>query len=106
MDRLNKRTALLSFGIFAVFLLVSFLLYKPQGEALFNKESCITCHRFKGKGGMAGPDLTDVTKRRSTVWLMRQISNSHSHNPDSRMPVYDHLSYLEIWAIISYLRSG
>lgn len=106
MDSLNKRITLLGAAVFAVFLPVIFVLFMPDGKALFREERCITCHRFKGEGGMAGPDLTEVTKRRGTVWIMRQISNSRSHNPDSRMPVYDELSYTEIWAIISYLKSG
>ena len=105
MDRLNKRIALLAVGFLIVFLLVIAFLFMPHGEALFNEQKCITCHRFKGQGGMAGPDLTDVTKRRSTAWIMRQIKNSRLHNPASRMPAYDHLGYLEIWAIISYLRT-
>lgn len=106
MDRLNKRITLLGVGFLVLFLLVSAFLFLPQGKALFNEQKCITCHRFKGEGGMAGPDLTDVTKRRGTVWIIRQIRNSKSHNPESRMPVYDHLGYLEIWAIISYLKSS
>lgn len=106
MDRLNKRITLISTGMFVVFLIAGSFLFMPHGEAIFKEEDCITCHRFKGKGGMTGPDLTGVTDRRSTLWLMRQISNSRSHNPDSRMPVYDRLSYIEIWSIISYLKSG
>jgi mono/diheme cytochrome c family protein len=106
MNRLNKRIILLAAGFFMVFLLTSTVLFMPHGEPLFNEQKCVTCHRFKGQGGMAGPDLTEVTKRRSTAWIMRQIKNSRSHNPESRMPVYDHLNYLEICAIISYLRSA
>lgn len=105
MDRLNKRIAFFAVGFFIVFLLVITFLSMPHGEALFNEQKCITCHRFRGQGGMAGPDLTYVTKRRGTVWIMRQIRNPQSHNPESRMPVYDHLGYCEIWVIISYLKS-
>jgi len=105
MDRLNKRITLLTTGFLVIFLLVSTVLFMPQGDALFSEQRCITCHRFKGQGGMAGPDLTDVVKRRGTVWIIRQIRNPQSHNPESRMPVYDHLGYCEIWVIISYLKS-
>ncbi len=105
MDRLNKRVALIGVGFFVLFLCVSTILSMPHGEALFNEQKCITCHRFKGQGGIAGPDLTEVTKRRSAVWIMRQIRNSQSHNPESRMPVYNHLGYFEVCAIISFLKS-
>lgn len=105
MDRLNKRIILLGAGLFIIFLIISAFLFMPHGKTLFSEEKCSTCHRFKGQGGMAGPDLTDVVKRRGTVWIMRQIRNPQSHNPESRMPVYDHLGYCEIWVIISYLKS-
>ncbi len=106
MDILNKRVTLFGAGFFFLFLFIIVALFMPRGDVLFNEQKCITCHRFKGQGGAAGPDLSDVTKRRGTVWIMLQISNAQSHNPDSRMPVYDHLNYFEIWAIISYLKSA
>ena len=105
MDRLNKRNILPGIGVFVLFLLVSIALFLPSGETLFHGQKCITCHRFRGQGGMAGPDLTDVRKRRGAVWIMRQIKNPQSHNPDSRMPAYDHLNYFEICTIISFLKS-
>ena len=105
MDRLNKRITLLAVGFLTICLFTGIFLFMPDGAALFNEQKCITCHRLKGQGSMAGPDLTDVTKRRSTVWIMRQIKNSRSHNPESRMPEFDHLNYLEIWAIISFLKT-
>jgi cytochrome c551/c552 len=36
-----------------------------NGEELFQTEGCITCHRFKGKGGNMGPDLTAITQIKS-----------------------------------------
>lgn len=105
MDRKNKKIAFTGIAIVIGFLFFTPLLFMPQGETLFNEQKCNTCHRFRGQGGAAGPDLTDVTKRRGSVWIIRQIRNPRSHNPDSRMPIYDHLNYFEIWVIISYLKS-
>lgn len=105
MERLNKRIALFGFVFFVLFLFAGLLAFAPGGEALFKEQRCYTCHRFKGQGGTAGPDLTDVLKRRGTVWIVLQIRNPKSHNPDSRMPSYNHLGYTEIYAIISYLKS-
>jgi mono/diheme cytochrome c family protein len=81
------------------------LIFMPGGETIFREQRCDTCHRFRGVGGMAGPDLTDVSKRRGTVWLFRQIRDPRSHNPASRMPSFEHLGYLETWSLISYLKS-
>jgi mono/diheme cytochrome c family protein len=105
MDRLNRRITLFGAGIALVLLIVSAAAFTPGGEALFMEQRCISCHRFKGAGGLTGPDLTDLLKRRGTFWVMRQIRNPKSHNPDSRMPSYEHLGYFETYAIISYLRS-
>jgi mono/diheme cytochrome c family protein len=81
------------------------LIFMPDGATIFMEQRCITCHRFRGEGGAAGPDLTDVGKRRSTLWLFRQIQVPRSHNPASRMPSFEHLGYLETWSLISYLKS-
>ncbi|HYQ48559.1 MAG TPA: c-type cytochrome [Thermodesulfovibrionales bacterium] len=105
MNRINKRIALLGLVLFACFLLLGMLAFIPDGGDLFRQQRCITCHRFRGQGGMAGPDLTDVFRRRSTFWVVRQIRNPRTHNPDSRMPSYEQLDLLDIYALISYLRS-
>jgi putative heme-binding domain-containing protein len=34
-----------------------------KGEAAFDRASCRACHRFRGEGGSAGPDLTAVSSR-------------------------------------------
>ena len=105
MNRIDKKIVFFGIIFFLFFLLLGMLALIPEGEDLFSQQKCITCHRFKGQGGMAGPDLTDVFKRRSTVWMVRQIRNPRSHNPDSRMPSYEHLDLLDIYALISYLKS-
>jgi len=105
MDRLNKRITLVGAVFLLLFLLLSPFVFMPNGRVLFNEQKCITCHRFREQGGLTGPDLTGVINRRSTIWLVRQIRNPQSHNPNTRMPSYDHLDYFETYAIISYLKS-
>jgi len=104
MNRLNRRIALIGTVFFLISLLISAVALTPDGEALFREQRCNTCHRLKGHGGMLGPDLSDVIKRRGIIWTIRQIRNPKSHNPVSRMPSYDHLGYIETYAIISYLK--
>ncbi len=43
-----------------------------QGQALF-QEKCVACHTI-GQGDRVGPDLADVTARRSHAWLDAWIS--------------------------------
>jgi|MudIll2142460700_1097286.scaffolds.fasta_scaffold12347_1 cbb3-type cytochrome oxidase cytochrome c subunit len=104
MTRLARKNLLILGG--AIILLgANAIIFMPDGQKIFVQERCITCHRFRGQGGMAGPDLTDVSKRRGMIWLTRQIRNSKTHNPDSRMPSYGHLDYIEVLALISYLKT-
>ena len=105
MNRLNRKIVLFGLLLFVVMLCYGAVASMPDGEAVFMVQKCNTCHRFKGQGGIAGPDLTEVSKRRTSLWIMRQIINPKSHNPDSRMPEYGHLGHREIWAIVSYLKS-
>jgi cytochrome c551/c552 len=77
----------------------------PEGAALFQRERCIYCHRFKEKGGTIGPDLTEVTKRRSDAWIRDQIKDPRSHYSDGAMPPHEYLSKKEIDALIEYLKS-
>ncbi len=89
-------------------LAIAFLLLPAcaeDGSVLFEREGCIQCHSFKGKGGNMAPDLTAVTNRRSDRWIRQQIKNPGKKNPDSRMPAFGHLSGSEIRAILRYLKS-
>ncbi len=89
--------------ILLVFVLI-FVFTASQGKEIFLSEGCTNCHSFKGHGGGTAPDLTAVGERRSTFWIMAQIKDPKSHNPDSRMPEFGDLSLFERYAIARYLR--
>lgn len=76
-----------------------------DGVKLFTRERCIYCHTFKGEGAKIGPDLTEVTKRRSDDWIRDQIRNPKLHNSHPGMPGHEYLSTKEINAIIKFLKS-
>ncbi|MCH8256672.1 MAG: cytochrome c, partial [Proteobacteria bacterium] len=46
------------------------------GETAFNT-TCVACHSI-GEGQRVGPDLINVTDRRSEEWLLRFIRSSQS----------------------------
>jgi cytochrome c2 len=75
-----------------------------NGEALFHEEGCIQCHRFRGEGGMMGPDLTAVTKRHSDDFIFNYIHNPRASNPHARMPAFSQLSKRKRLAIIAFLK--
>jgi cbb3-type cytochrome oxidase cytochrome c subunit len=99
----SKIIYITSVSALLVIFILGFLQIVSQGKELFMGEGCTSCHSFKGQGGETGPDLTAVGERRSTLWIMSQIKDPKSHNPDSRMPEFGHLSIFERYAIARYL---
>src|SRR5919108_2099615 len=89
-----------------------------EAAATFNKR-CSACHTY-GKGVKVGPDLKDVTKRRSREWLRRFIRQSSSlikagdptaaalfaQFKQQRMPDWIELSERQINNILDYLAAG
>jgi len=73
-----------------------------KGEALFIAYDCYACHTHDGKGGRVGPDLTDVSKRRSQKWEKKWLANPEAVKPGTFMPNF-HLSEEEIAALTEFL---
>lgn len=44
-----------------------------RGEALFRDAQCASCHRFSGRGGVMGPDLTSLAARFSESDILASI---------------------------------
>jgi cbb3-type cytochrome oxidase cytochrome c subunit len=103
MHRSNIIYISAALSILFIFLFI-FIQTASKGREIFMREGCADCHSFKGHGGALGPDLTSVTQRRSGIWIMSQIKDPKSHNPDSRMPESPHLSLFERYAISHYLK--
>jgi cbb3-type cytochrome oxidase cytochrome c subunit len=103
MDR-SKIIYITAASAVLVIVILSFLQTVSRGKEIFLSEGCMNCHSFKGRGGETAPDLTAVGDRRSTLWIMSQIKDPKSHNPDSRMPGFGDLSLFERYAIARYLR--
>lgn len=106
---MNEKIKSLSVIVLA-FVLIAFIIVMltgvPDGREVFKREGCSGCHSLRGHGGGIGPDLTAVSKEKGYFWISRQIRNPSSHNPDSRMPAYTHLSSKEIRALIKYLKEA
>ena len=100
---MNIRLLILAALAITVIIIASFF-FAPDGEEIFRIQGCIGCHSIRRDGGIAGPELAPSARRRSYLYLRAQIRDPKSHNPDSRMPSYGHLSEAEIFALIRYLR--
>lgn len=72
-----------------------------HGVELFNSEGCIYCHKINHKGGIRGPDLTDIENRLTKQQMIIRIVNGARN-----MPAYGgSLSDKEINDIVTFLGS-
>ncbi len=75
-----------------------------EGEELFRSQGCIGCHKVRGRGGSAGPELSgDTLKDKSRQWLIDQIMNPASHFPKTIMPPFKGLSNEQLNDLVSFL---
>ena len=54
-----------------------------RGAQLYVKGGCAQCHMLHGQGGVFGPDLSDVGRRRSTAYLRRALVDPSADVPQS-----------------------
>jgi mono/diheme cytochrome c family protein len=74
-----------------------------RGAQLFRNGRCKECHTINGKGGSSGPNLTFVGSKRSREYIIEQIKNPKSHNPNSDMPSFSNLPAQDINDMADYL---
>lgn len=69
------------------------------------KSECATCHKFRGIGsGII--DLSDITERRSDIWIKDQIEDARRHDESSGMPRFrDALTGEQIDSLVQFLHS-
>ncbi len=92
------------------FLFYSFYLYKKlphetenatalemEGKMIWQKKNCTSCHQLYGLGGHLGPDLTNITQRRTTPQIEAFLKNGINQMPNFN------LSQHEMEALISFL---
>jgi cytochrome c oxidase cbb3-type subunit III len=51
-----------------------------------SKGGCAQCHMIRGQGGVFGPDLSDVGRRRSMAYLWRALVDPNADVPQSYSP--------------------
>lgn len=74
-----------------------------QGAALWQKFVCANCHRLGGTGETVGPELDQVTLRRSHEWIFRWLGDPAGMKPGTLMPRFPWQAG-EREALIAYLR--
>ena len=71
------------------------------GKTVFDTK-CKGCHKFKGEGGAAGPDLTEVAKKMDTAKLTAFIKDPATARPGSPMPKLG-LNDADLQAVAAFL---
>lgn len=59
-----------------------------EGAAVLQKFACANCHRLGGVGEMIGPELDQVTLRRSRDWIFRWLGDPPKMKPGTLMPKF------------------
>jgi cytochrome c1 len=76
-----------------------------MGKNLYNQNRCDLCHMIGKIGGTVGPDLSKVGGRRDAQWILTQLKDPKSHNPNTQMPAYPQLSDSELQALADFMSS-
>jgi len=78
--------------------------FNSRGAGIYQSQRCKDCHTLKGKGGSVGPNLTYVGGKRTREYIVQQIKDPKSHNPNTDMPSFrDKLSDQQIGDLADYL---
>ena len=112
MNFYRMKTLLLIIGIFAFTNMSA-----GEGEDLF-KKTCAACHTI-GQGRLVGPDLKNVTEKRSQDWLLSFIKSStkmiNSGDTDAKAMFEEYNKLLmpdnnytdaQVVAVLSYIDQG
>jgi cytochrome c2 len=75
---------------------------KPKGEMPFT-DMCIRCHKLRGKGGVIGPDLSNLWKVHSRDSLEKLIRRPSAVYPGTVMPSFECISSEEMNELLDYL---
>ena len=79
-----------------------------QGEVIFRREYCLSCHEVFANGATYGPNLDGVGSRRTKSWLAEYIRAPRSGVSVKpyrlKMPPYDKLEVAELDALVTYLQ--
>ena len=77
-----------------------------DGEAIYRREGCSSCHRVFGNGATYGPRLDGVGSRRSAQWLLQYLQDPKPGAGERpyrvRMPSYRMLQTVELNALVAY----
>jgi nitric oxide reductase subunit C len=75
------------------------------GAKLFDRSDCRNCHSVNHQGSEVGPDLTQISVRRSRDWLVAFIYDPEEQFPDTKMPRFPWKSKQDVADIVAFLQT-
>ena len=82
-------------------------LETAEGEAIYRREGCLSCHEIFGNGASYGPSLDGIGSKRSKEWIIRYLKSPWpgvSAKPYRlRMPSYASLPSSDLEKLAQYL---
>ncbi len=77
------------------------------GKKVYESNGCGGCHAIGGKGGNAGPDLTNTgaNSTHAPAWMQAQVTNPKTHTPTSTMPPYPGIKGNDLVSVGIFLSS-
>ncbi|MGH9413316.1 MAG: cytochrome c [Terriglobales bacterium] len=75
------------------------------GKRILNQEDCYMCHKYDGKGGDVGPDLSiEGTRGRTDAWLIGHFRDPAKYSPGTVMPDFKNLTPSQLQALVAMLQ--
>jgi len=105
---LKRPTRTLILGALAVISITVILFgceMHSRAKQIMQQQKCLECHTINGKGGAVGPNLSNVGSRRSRDYIIQQLKDPKSHNPDTQMPSFKDLPEQDLKDVADYLAS-
>lgn len=76
-----------------------------RGKTIFASRGCSICHSINRIGGAVGPDLTQVTIRRTDERLVKWLNDPPSLLKDTDMPKVSWASEQEVFDLIAFFKT-
>jgi mono/diheme cytochrome c family protein len=62
--------------------------FAMKGAVLYQSKNCGACHKLNGLGGVIGPPLNGLSKRKTEAWVAEHFQNPQKMSPKTPMPPY------------------
>jgi len=76
--------------------------FAMKGAVLYQSKNCGACHKLNGVGGIIGPPLNGLSKRKTEAWVAEHFQNPQKMSPKTPMPPYP-FNQMDMQNEVSYL---